>query len=78
MLPYGLILLVAAIALAVHHVAITDAPRTSKRAVSIAAILAIIIWWNYWQWQGRVTGMVLQAMVCVYTLTYLRMTSRAQ
>ena len=76
MLPYSLLFLVAAIALAVHHVAMTDAPRLSKLAVSVAVIAAIAIWWNCWQWQWRVVLIVLMAAVSVYTLTYLKLAAR--
>ena len=76
MLPYSLITLVAAIALAVHHVAMTDAPRLSKLAVSIAVAVSLVIWWNYWQWQWRVTMIVLTAAVSVYMLTYLKVAVR--
>ena len=76
MLPYSLLTLVAAIALAVHHVVITEASRLSKLAVTIAVVAALAIWWNCWQWQWRVTMIGLTAAVSVYTLTYLKAAAR--
>lgn len=76
MLPYGLMTLVAAFALAVHHVVITDASRLSKLAVSLAVVVSLAIWWNCWQWQWRVVLIVLTAAVSVYTLTYLKLAAR--
>jgi hypothetical protein len=76
MLPYGLMTLVASVALALHHVAITDAPRTSKLVVSIVAVASASIWWNYPQWQWRVPAMVLMAAVSIYALVYLKVTSQ--
>lgn len=73
MLPYGLITLVASVALAVHHVAIADASRRSKLAVSAVVVAALFIWWNYFQWQWRVLAIVLQVSVSVYALVYLKM-----
>jgi len=72
MLPYGLILLIASVALGLHHVAVTDAPRGSKLAVSIVLAVSLIIWWNCYQWQWRVVVMVLQAGISVYALVYLK------
>jgi uncharacterized membrane protein len=79
MLPYGLLGLVASVVLALHHVAITDASRRSKLAVSIVVAASLAIWWNYYQWQWRVLVIVLQVSVSIYTLVYLKMSaSRAE
>jgi len=76
MLPYGLILLVASVALALHHVAMTDAPRRSKMAVFIIVAASLVIWWNYTQWQWRVLVMVLQVTISVYALAHFKAHSR--
>jgi hypothetical protein len=76
MLPYGLLGLVASVVLALHHVAMTEASRRSKLAVSIVVAGSWAIWWNYYQWQWRVLVIVLQVSVSVYTLVYLKATAR--
>jgi hypothetical protein len=76
MLPYSLITLAAAFALAVHHVVFTDASRLSKLTVSLAMVVSIAIWWNFWQWQWRVVMIGLTAAIGVYALIYLKVAAR--
>ncbi len=67
---YGFIPLIASIVLAVHHVAFTDASRSSKVTIVtvVAASLAI---WRYYP-QRLVLATLLQVAASIYLLMYLR------
>ena len=61
---YGLIPLVASIALGIHHVLVTDASTRSKASVSVIVITSLVIWFGFPKWMVWAT--VLQSSVGVY------------
>jgi hypothetical protein len=67
---YGLIPPVASIALAIHHVALTDASRLSKLTVVtvVAVSFAVSHFWPQW----TVLAILMQVGASIYMLLYLR------
>jgi hypothetical protein len=67
---YGLIPAIASIALAVHHVVLTEASRWSKGVVLAVVAVSFVIRDQYPQWLLAAT--LLQVAISIYMLIYLR------
>jgi hypothetical protein len=74
-LPYHLLFVIAAVALAVRYVILTDASGHSKCIVGGAVAVSLLISWYLPQWYLPAT--LLQLSVSIYVLFYLKATSDA-
>ena len=69
-MPYGLIPLIASVALGVRYLAVEEASVGSKGAVASIVAAGLLIWWRYPQW--LLVATLLQAVVSIYVLVYLK------
>ena len=68
---YGVIPIIAAILLAIHHVVVTDASRTSKIVMTVTVVVSLVIWQYY---PRRILfATLLQVTASIYMLVYLRL-----
>lgn len=70
-MPYALIGLVGSLALAVYYVVAADATRRSKCLIAIAECASLVMWLRYPT--AEVFAILLQAVVSVYVLIFIRM-----
>jgi hypothetical protein len=68
---YGLIPLVASVALGIRYLADEEASSGSKVAVAGIVAAGLLIWWRYPQWLAA--AIVLQSAISIYVLIYLKM-----
>jgi hypothetical protein len=67
---YTAIPLIASIALALHHVVATEAPRLSKMTITLVIVSSLVFSQYFPRWSILAT--VVQAAASVYMLLYLK------
>ena len=74
-MPYELIAVVAATALAIRYVIIRDASAWSRALVVLAVAASLMIWWRYPAF--TVVATLVQVAVSIFVLVYLRVNPHA-
>lgn len=74
-MPYGLIALVASVALAIRYLIIRDASTWSKVVVALVVIGSLVVWW--WYPALAIGGTLAQVVVSIGILVYLRVNPHA-
>ena len=69
-MPYGLIALVASVALVIRYLIIRDASTWSKAVVVFVVIASLVVWW--WSPALTVAATLAQVAVSIGILVYLR------